>query len=184
MEEHTLWKRGNSTRSQMEAGNGVSIKVWGYNWLPSLSNPRIYGPLITDLRDATVSSLLNPLTRQWNSSLLSSVFNQGECELIQQIQLCKRPTGDVLFWPYVQSGNYSAKSSYFFLKQENHTLAIPSQQLVEQSALAWKKIWKLSVPCKVRNSIWRSCRYAIPTKSNLARRCVVEDSTCSQCLNQ
>ena len=45
----------------------------------------------------------------------------------------------------------------------------------------WKKIWSLSVPCKIRNFLWRACKNAIPTLNNLKRRCVVEDSKCSLC---
>ena len=92
--------------------------MWGDNWLPSLSHPRIQGPLIAEMQEAKVSSLINPITRQWKSTLISSAFNQDVCELIQQIQLSKTLAEDALFWPFVQSGNYSAKSGYFFLKQE------------------------------------------------------------------
>ena len=35
------------------------------------------------------------------------------------------------------------------------------------------------VPCKVRNFVCRACQNAIPTNSNLVRRCVLEDSMCS-----
>ena len=45
----------------------------------------------------------------------------------------------------------------------------------------WKKIWSLSVPCKIINFLWRVCKNAIPTLNNLKRRCVVEDSKCSFC---
>ena len=92
--------------------------MWGDNWLPSLSHPRIQGPLIAEMQEAKVISLINPITHQWKSTLISSAFNQDVCELIQQIQLSKTPAEDALFWPFVQSGKYSAKSGYFFLKQE------------------------------------------------------------------
>ena len=62
-------------------------------------------------------------------------------------------------------------------------LATPSQQPVDPSITAWEKIWNLSVPCKVRNFIWRSCRNAIPTKTNLVRKCVIDESKCTQCHN-
>ena len=112
---------------------------------------------------------------------MSSAFNRVESELIQQIQLTKTSTKDVLFWPYVQSGNYLAKFGYFFLKQEVHMSATPSQQPMDPSTSAWKNIWKLLVPCKVRNFIWRSYQNAIPTKTNLVRRSAIDDSRCPQC---
>ena len=45
----------------------------------------------------------------------------------------------------------------------------------------WKKIWKLPLPCKVRNFLCRACRNAIPTMTNLLRRYVVDDPMCSLC---
>ena len=96
--------------------------------------------MTAELQDAKVSSLINPITRQWKSTVLSFAFNQVESELIQQIQLTKTSTEDVLFWPYVQSGNYLEKSRYFFLKQEVHMSTTPSQQPVDPSTPAWKKI--------------------------------------------
>ena len=139
--------------AKWRVGNGESIKVWVDNWLPSLSHPQIQGPLIAEMQEARVSSLINPLTRQWKSTLISSAFNLDDCELIKHIQLSKTPAEDALFWPFVQSGHYSAKSSYFFLKQEARTSATPSQSPVDPSLSAWKKIWHLSIPCKVRNFI-------------------------------
>ena len=45
--------------------------------------------MTAELQDAKVSSLINPITRQWKSTVLSFAFNQVESELIQQIQLTK-----------------------------------------------------------------------------------------------
>ena len=155
--------------------------MWEDNWLPSLSHPRKQGPLTAEMQEARASSLINPLTHQWKTTLISSAFILDECELIKHIQLSKTPANDALFWPFVQSGHYSAKSSYFFLKQEARTSATPSQSPVDPSLTAWKKIWHLSVPCKVRNFIWRSYRNAIPTKTNLVRKCVIDNSSCPLC---
>ena len=52
---------------------------------------------------------------------------------------------------------------------------------IEMLRPLWKKIWKLSLPCKVRNFLWRACRNPIPTKKNLQRRCVVDDPLCRLC---
>ena len=91
--------------AKWRVGNGESIKVWEDNWLPSLSHPRIQGPLTTEMQEARVSSLINPLTHQWKTTLISSAFILDECELIKHIQLSKTPANDALFWPFVQSGH-------------------------------------------------------------------------------
>ena len=61
--------------AKWRVGNGESIKLWGDKWLPSLQSPSLQSPLTTKLQNATVSSLINTSTRQWNIQLLPNLFN-------------------------------------------------------------------------------------------------------------
>ena len=108
------------------------------------------------------------------------MFSQDEANKVQKIQLSQQPCDDDLFWPYMQSGIYSAKSGYYFLKTEVQMSSPPKNQASVQTRSLWKRIWQMAVPCKVRNFVWRACRNAIPTNSNLVC-CVIEDSICSLC---
>ena len=45
----------------------------------------------------------------------------------------------------------------------------------------WRSIWGLRVPNKVKNFLWRVCRDAIPTKSNMKRRHMPIDPLCEWC---
>ena len=47
----------------------------------------------------------------------------------------------------------------------------------------WKKIWEMRAPPKVKNFLWRACRFALPTKQSLMRRKILEDPTCERCKN-
>ena len=69
----------------------------------------------------------------------------------------------------------------FFLKTEARTTPSGSQSNAEKLKPLWKKIWKLPLPCKVRNFHWRACRNAILTMINLHRRCVVDSPVCTLC---
>ena len=44
-------------------GNGETIKIWDYPWLPSLEHPRILSLLIDGLQEATMDCLINPISR-------------------------------------------------------------------------------------------------------------------------
>ena len=44
--------------------------------------------------------------------------------------------------------------------------------------LFWKRLWKMNVPSKIKNFLWRACSEALPTRSNLAKRKVLDDPTC------
>ena len=61
--------------AKWRVGNGESIKLWGDKWLPLLQSPSLHSPLMAELQNATVSSLINTSTRQWNIQLLPNLFN-------------------------------------------------------------------------------------------------------------
>lgn len=73
-------KRG----AKWRVGTGEDIKIWGDNWLPSLTSPRVYGPLNSDFQEATVSTLINPLTRSCDTTLLHCALNPTEADLLQK----------------------------------------------------------------------------------------------------
>ena len=104
--------------AKWRVGNGESIKLWGDKLLPSLQNPSLQSPFIAELQNAMVSHLINPTTRQWDVQLLPNLFTQMEADLITQIPLGRTTSEDSLFWPYVQTGQYTTKSGYYFLKTE------------------------------------------------------------------
>nr|POF23123.1 hypothetical protein CFP56_77193 [Quercus suber] len=104
-----------------------------------------------------------------------------ESNQIVKIPLTRTISEDSLFWPYVQSGQYTTKSGYYFLKTEAQLVNSQSLSQAELMKPLWKRIWSLSVPCKVRNFLRRACKNAIPTLNNLKRHCVVEESKCSLC---
>ena len=102
---------------------------------------------------------------------------------ILSIPLQSNPTRDVLVWNENKSHSFSVKSAY--------QVAIRLQELnqVEHSTAGkdrthWRKIWKLNVPPKVCNFIWRACSNILPTRESLHRRRVNVDGRCELCCQQ
>lgn len=77
---------------------------------------------------------------------------------------------DCLFWPHTQKGDYTCKSGYPFLKEENDFDAPGSP--VDCDKDLWREIWSLYVPNKVKNLVWRACRESLPSKANLVRQTI------------
>lgn len=77
-------------------------------------------------------------------------------------------------------GSYSIKTSYKILCKENVHAGNAS---LNSSLLKsfWSILWKLKVPMKVKHFLWRACNDSLPTKFNLCKRKIVQDSTCSLC---
>ena len=138
-------------------------------------------PILEGWEETTVDVLINEENRTWNDDLIAGLFAPEEAELIKKIPFSKHPTEDKLYWPWTQNGQYSCKSGYRFLKMEEEE---PRQE-VEQNGEKnlWRSIWGLRVPNKIKNFLWRVCRDAIPTKSNLKRRHII-NSLCERCWNE
>jgi len=95
------------------------------------------------------------------------------------IPLCRSYVEDKLVWPFTPSGTYTVKLGYRFLVNENSINSAPMNS--NQNDGVWKLIWALSVPNKVKNFVWRSCRDALLIKYNLRRCQILMDDACDHC---
>lgn len=151
-------------------------------WLPSKPPTRVLSPVLEGWEETTVDVLINEDNRTWTEQVIAGLFVPEEAELIKKIPVSKHPTEDKLYWPWTQSGQYSSKSGYRFLKMEEEEVRPEVAQNGEINL--WRSIWGLRVPNKVKNFLWRVCHEAIPTKSNLKRRHIIINSLCEQCWNE
>ena len=98
-----------------------------------------------------------------------------EAELVKKIPLSCEQKDDKLYWPCVQSGEYSVKLRYFFLKTETSNNSSSIQILQGTTKPPWKQIWQLAVPSKIIKKIYgeQPDRNALPTNVNLVCRCAM-----------
>ena len=157
-------------------GDGKMIKIWGDNWLPSLSSAKITTPVLFGQENSSVEVLINPVTRSWRTEVIEHVFSTQEAETIKGIPLSSTSQKDVLVWPFTPSGTYSVKSGYRFLVDNS-----AQPQASNQDSAFWKKLWSLEVPTKVKNFVWRASREALPVKDNLCRRRITTEGQCETC---
>lgn len=117
-------------------GTGTNIWVWNYPWLPSTFLPFVSSPLIPKLGGAQVSSLINPITNQWDFDLLQACFLPRDISSIKSIHLSSNLVEDTLKWPFTPSGVYTVKSGYRFLYNNQRMDEVDYQ--LEETTL-WKK---------------------------------------------
>ena len=127
-------------------------------------------------------TLIDPITKKWDSYLLNGLFTPQEAKLILSIPLCQNAVEDTVVWPFTPSGNYTVKSSTRFLTADQ---AITQREEPEQTSNeVWKSIWSLNVQSKVRNFLWRTCHNALPVKQNLRRRHILTEDVCKLYKNE
>ncbi|KAL0011890.1 hypothetical protein SO802_006998 [Lithocarpus litseifolius] len=108
--------------------------------------------------------------QRWEGKLLS----QAGREVLIKAVIQAIPTYAMgCFKLPMESGKYSCKSGYRFLKMEEEEEG--SEVAQNGDKVFWHSIWGLQVPNKIKNFLWRACREAIPTKANLERRHITEN---------
>ena len=112
--------------------------------------------------------------------MLQQHFLSFEADQIKTVSLCWTVQKDCLRWPACNSGEYSVKTGYKLLcEEENSSVASSSDRLKHD--LFWKCIWKLCIPNKIKLLLWQVCSNALPTKENLKKRKILDDAKCSAC---
>ncbi|CAI0405846.1 unnamed protein product [Linum tenue] len=141
-------------------GNGDSVSIWGDRWVPAAPEGFIVSAPCGLPADAKVRELINPDTRQWDTTLLAACLDKEMEEAVHSIPLRDTTEQDIQIWASSRNGEFVVKDAYrCWVEQENkdHGRTVPD------AAPVWKKIWKLNVPPKVRHFLWRFAKDSLPT---------------------
>lgn len=55
-------------------GDGELFKIWQHHWLPIKHPTLVSSPVVNSLEEATIDSLINASTRQWDSDMIDGIF--------------------------------------------------------------------------------------------------------------
>ena len=134
-------------------------------------------PIFAPLTNAKVKDIIDKQHKVWNAPLIYNLFDNNTTQLVLNTPLQPLVTGDKLIWKAEKNGMYSVRSAYRICVTEiadNSRLHLPGR---------WKLIWRLKVPPKIKNLVWRVCRGCFPTRSRLSSKgmhcpinCVLCDS--------
>ncbi|XP_019166609.1 PREDICTED: uncharacterized protein LOC109162342 [Ipomoea nil] len=109
-------------------------------------------------QDLLVSDLIDNTTNGWTDDLIQHLFAPRDVLLIKQLPVSME-CDDVWFWGRGLRGCYSVKDGYRRLGEVNGP-CLP----------VWGNLWKLQVPPKWKNFLWRALSDNLPTLNNLINR--------------
>lgn len=112
--------------------------------------------------------------------MIDGLFVPYKAELIKKIPLSIHHIKDALFWLWTQSGQYSYKSEFRFLKHKANGEGVEETQADEKKF--WHSIWDLRIHNKIKIFLWKACHNSIPTKTNLMRWHITNNPLCAWCL--
>jgi len=148
-------------------GNREKVRIWHDNWLPSVSNPCVKSQVKILHQDDFVSTLIDQDTKQWNKDLIFSV--------------CRLPV-DSFLWNGEKDSTYSVRSAYHQLGVDRRK-DLPGSSHDPNDKL-WKEIWRVNLPNRIKNFIWRLAKNILPTRGNLCKKGLKIDSVCPLCFNE
>ena len=150
--------------SHWQVGNGQSITINNQKWLP---RPPLFNPgADTSLK---VGDLIDKHTMQWDRPRVQDIFIQPTQQDVLNIRLGDLQTQDRIYWKENKANRFSVRSAYLVALRLNQGGVVENSRAHEDKRL-WDKIWRLRIPPKVRNFLWRACSDVLPTRANIARR--------------
>jgi len=106
---------------------------------------------------------------------MSNLFDHNTTQLILNTHLHLLVHEDKIIWKAEKNGNYSIHSAYRICVIE---IADSSHLHIPRKG---SSIWKLKVPPKIRNFVWRVCRDCFPTRVRLLSRGIHCPNVCVMC---
>lgn len=83
--------------------------------------------------------------------------------MVRKIQVCEDWEEDILIWPLTFNGEYSVRSAYQMLVDDEN-LPLSSSSVPTSVGSVWKKTWKVRVPNKIKHFLWHATKDSLPTK--------------------
>ncbi|XP_062099964.1 uncharacterized protein LOC133805803 [Humulus lupulus] len=72
-------------------------------------------------------------------------------------------------------GHYTVKSAHSLIQKREIT------EVAEEVSVYWKRLWKLSIPPKVKSFLWQASTNCLPTKCNLQLKGISVNDLCPFC---
>ena len=126
---------------QWRIGDGSSVKIFKYSWLPGAHSGRILSPVSVLSEEATVDQLIGNDSQWWNTNLVDSIFIPSKAQLVKSIPVCHSAQKDFLFWP-PWTGMYQVRTSYHLLYDLQDNEVASSSNTAGQK-MFWNSLWKL-----------------------------------------
>lgn len=179
-----IWKNLWSSLELLNAGLvwrvgiGHNVRVWGDRWIPTPLTNCIQSLVVVLSRDARVSEFIDSSRGGWKKALIREVLNEDEARVVCSLSLSKSGMPDKQIWGSAKDGLFSVRSAYYL---EVGRKRRERRDKSDGTRFDWKLIWNLNVPGVVKVFLWKALNDCLPTRRNLLKRRVVDNSCCPMC---
>ncbi|KAL8548177.1 hypothetical protein ACS0TY_007485 [Phlomoides rotata] len=147
-----------------KVGDGHLFSLWFDPWIRDDSNFFITSLVVEGIYDLTVEM----------GHGVYSQFLPLDKDMILGTSLPPSGFPDKLTWHFSRDGAYSVKLAYNL----DSSLVLDARYEVLGD---WKSLWKLQIPPRVKDYLWRAARDCLPNKNNLFYKRVADNKLCVMC---
>ena len=155
-------------------GNGYNIPLNHKDWFPHSNFSAHQSHLLT----GTMGDLIDDDARTWKADLIRKLYHFHRASSILQITISKtNSVQDTLCWKFSNNGEFQVHKVYDLLSRN---YAGQSSSFQAHSGW-WRSFWKIKVPLKVSNFVWKLLNNCLPTFHNLHVRGISNGNLCLMC---
>ncbi|XP_048605797.1 uncharacterized protein LOC125583207 [Brassica napus] len=142
-----VWTSISSARKLLLLGirskvhSGYEINVWEDPWIPTMPAKPASARAPAVNPKMLVSSLINSVTKEWDTRLLEQYVAQEDIPMIQSLAISPTHRRDTFCWSYTKTGQYTVKSGYWVatnLMKDEEELEVLQSSIIKLQAFAWK----------------------------------------------
>lgn len=147
-------------------GRNCSLAIDRVRWL----NSRNMAQVIPSTSAVTIGDLMEGDQPKWNVNMLKNNLSSASAIEAIQTPISRSMVNAEIYWPHTKDGIYNVKSGYRRIQEINtHIHSGPTSSRVATSEM-WNLLWKIKVPEKIKQFLWRACHNTLATKGNLATK--------------
>jgi ribonuclease HI len=162
-------------------GDGETIDIWKDNWLPEQEGHKTWSLEPSGNPYKHVKDLILPISKTWNSNIISSLFQPFEAQQILNLPITNTSYPDEFYWPNNKEGIYTVKSGYQAILEWQSRDNDPTTSNPKEDSHIWDKLWKQQIPPKHKHLMWRVFHNALPVRGNLITRGIQCSPLCPRC---
>lgn len=161
--------------TQWAVGNGKSAHIWKDPWVPSIPGFKVFSKPqgVNDI--IWVKYLMEEDGPKWKEESLHKWFTTWEVGAIMNIKIPQNLNEDTIAWHYTKNGTFAMRSAYHIELQPKDE---ESTSMRDEDISLLKHLWKLRIPPKMKNFVWRVLNNGLPFKSKLSARAMISDPMC------
>lgn len=156
-------------------GDGHSIVATRDPWMAQKHDYKVDNLQMYEGRNEVAATLFYPDSISWNLVRVRELFSKDDALAILATNVPQHQVVDRIVWSKSTDGIYSVKTGYRVWQN----LYAGNSRCAQLEG--WSRIWRLSIPHKVKIFIWRFCRDNVPVRIRLKNKGVSLPIMCPMC---